>query len=72
MQITELDASQAVTWLFSGAATLIGSLLLTTIRKLANGVEDLNVKIAHVIEKTMNHEKELGRHDERIGYLERQ
>jgi len=66
-----INYHQVIAWVFYGTITALGGILTVTIRKLADGVTELNVKIATVIEKTLNHEKELGRHESRIEFLER-
>jgi len=66
-----LDYHNVIAWIFYGTITTLGGILTWTIRNLADAVSELNVKIATVIEKTMNHEKELGRHESRIEFLER-
>jgi len=66
-----IEFQQVIAWVFYGTITALGGVLTFTIRNLDQGVSELNVKIATVIEKTMNHEKELGRHESRIEFLER-
>ena len=65
-----LEYSQIVTWVFYAMATVIGGGVLNILRKLTSSVEELNIKMAVLIEKTAYHEKELEKHDNRIGALE--
>lgn len=55
-------------------AILVGSIAygVRILSKLQNSTEELNVKVARVIEKISGHEKELDRHEERIRELEKE
>ncbi len=65
------NIEQIVQWGFYGMATFIGGGILSAITKLKDGVAELNIKVATVIEKLAGHEKELEKHDERLEFLER-
>lgn len=65
-----MDFNAFVQWAFLGLITscFIGGVkVLVDIKK---GVDDLNVQMAKLLEKTTNHERELSRLDARISALE--
>ena len=53
---------------FFGVFVLHG--IRQSIDSTKRSVDELNVKVATIIEKTSNHERELGRLDSRVGKLE--
>lgn len=73
-----MEITQIIEIVIGSCLTIIGFFVARTIEKLENtlhdvatSVEELNTKVAVVIEKTMNHEKSIDDHDERIRLLER-
>jgi uncharacterized protein YoxC len=73
-----MELTQIIEIVIGTCLTIIGFFVARTIEKLestlhdvATSVEELNTKVAVVIEKTMNHEKSIDDHDERIRLLER-
>ncbi len=67
----DLEFGELLTRFFYGSMTIMVTAIAVIGRKLVDSVNDLNIKIAIVIEKTLNHEKELERHDRRLNSLER-
>lgn len=63
--------NRIIEWSFFGMVSVIGTGFLRAMRKLNQGVSDLNAKIAAILEKTHHHERTLEKHDERITVIER-
>lgn len=65
-----MDFTAFIQWAFLGLITACfvgGVKVLVDIKK---GVDDLNVQMAKLLEKTTNHERELSRLDARLTALE--
>lgn len=67
-----MEAEKIVEWGLYAILSGFGAVITSTLRKLTTSVEELNVQIAKLVEKTLNHEKTLDRHAQRIEYLERE
>ena len=63
-----LQAKDAILCFLAGAGLYV---MRDELHKLRESIEDLNGNMATLVERTMNHEKLLERHDERIGDLEK-
>lgn len=54
-----------------GALSLgIGGFLISELKELRHSIEDLNTRLATILERTSNHEKALFSHAERLNKLE--
>ena len=63
-----LEAKDLIMQFLAGAGVLwLGSEL----HKMRESVETLNVRMAELLERTLHHERQLDRHESRIGELER-
>ena len=65
-----IELVEFVDWAFKGIIMYLGKDGIAQFKKLRESVTDLNTKIAVLIEKDMNKEKILDKHDERISKLE--
>lgn len=61
-----------VQWAFYGLLIYFAYDLKETLKKMSTSVENLNLKIAVVIEQTETHKELLDKHDTRIYNLERE
>lgn len=48
----------------------LGASAISVLKSLKDSVDELNIKVGSIIEKTAWHEKELERHNQRIDRLE--
>lgn len=67
-----IEYAHLVNWLFFALASLVGGGVLKSLHELVRDVGELNVKIAAILEKSVQHERRLEEHANRIQYLERQ
>lgn len=58
-------------WLFYGVLAYSAMSITGNIEKMQNSINELNVKMGIVVEKTSIHEAQLQRQDERIRALEK-
>ncbi len=68
-----MEVKQIIETLFYATFPIIGALLvfifktsLDTLRNLEKSVEDLNINIAVIVEKTANHEKRIEKLEDKI------
>lgn len=68
----KLEFMEFVSYIFYGILGSSAILSVNILTRLSRAVEDLNVKLAVLIEKTAGHEKWLEKHDNEIGDLRQQ
>lgn len=64
-----IQFSEFVNWAFYGVVSGCAVYGVSILAKLNSSIQDLNVKIAVVIERQSGHEKRLDKHDEQIETL---
>ncbi|MFN7262533.1 MAG: hypothetical protein ACK5UJ_01855, partial [Pseudobdellovibrionaceae bacterium] len=67
---TPMEWNQVVEALFYGGAGLLAMSIKGSIEKLTTSVQELNVKVAVVIQQVEEHREKLAPHDERLRELE--
>lgn len=64
-----MEFMEFVSYVFYGILGSSAVLSVSILQRLSRAVEDLNIKLAVLIEKTAGHEKWLEKHDDEIGVL---
>jgi hypothetical protein len=64
-----MEFSQFIEWCFLGILSASSVYGVKVLASLNNSIQDLNVKIAVVIEKVSSHEKRLDKHEEQLEML---